>query len=199
VREAILVRHAESEFSVRGDVNGDPTVPCPLTPTGRKQARSLGRLLARERIDLCVTSEFERVRETADIALAGRDVPRLVVPELNEIRYGSFEGHALTDYRAWARSHSPTEAAPGGGESRAETVERYVRGFCIVLARAEETVLVVSHSLPIRYVLNAIEGRLPVPAVDQVPYAEPIPVGASELEQAIDRLAAWATAPGWAA
>ena len=198
MRKAILVRHAESEFSVRGDVNGDPSVPCPLTPTGREQARSLGRLLVGEGIDLCVTSEFERVRETADIALAGRDVPRLVVPELNEIRYGSFEGHALTDYRAWARSHSPTEAAPGG-ESRAETVERYVQGFRIVLVRDDETVLVVSHSLPIRYVLNAIEGRMPVPAVDQVPYAEPIPVGASELEQAIDRLAAWATAPGWAA
>lgn len=199
MREAILVRHAESEFSVRGDVNGDPSVPCPLTPAGREQASRLGELLAGEELDLCITSAFERVRETADIALAGRDVPRLVVPELNEIHFGSFEGQSLADYRAWARAHSPTESAPGGGESRAASVERYVRGFRTILGRDEPTVLVVAHSLPIRYVLNALDGRLPAPAVEQVPYAELNRVRAGELAAAVERLAQWATDPAWAA
>ena len=79
MEEAILSRHGESEYSVRGAINGDPTVAVALTEEGREQARRLGELLGDEPIELCVTSEFQRVRETADLALAGRGVPRLVL------------------------------------------------------------------------------------------------------------------------
>src|SRR5262245_8956836 len=74
VETLLLARHGESEYSARGAVNGDPRIACPLTDTGREQARALGRALAGDRVDLCVVTEFERVRETADLALAGRDV-----------------------------------------------------------------------------------------------------------------------------
>src|SRR5919202_2472513 len=114
--DVILARHGVSEYSLRGIVNGDPAVAVALTETGREQARRLGELLADEPIELCVTSEFVRVRETADLALAGRDVPRLVVPELNDVRYGEFEGRPFEDYLVWARAYPPTDACPGGGE-----------------------------------------------------------------------------------
>jgi broad specificity phosphatase PhoE len=198
VREAILARHAESEFSFRGAVNGEPGVACPLTPRGREQARRLRAALADTEVDLCVTSEFERVRETADIALEGRDVPRLVLPELNDIRFGEFEGRQLTDYRAWARAHGPTIEAPGGGESRAVTVARYVEAYRTIVARPEPTILVVAHGLPIRYALDAAAGRDPAPAVEQVPYAEPHTLTAAALRQAIERLSAWTRAPRFA-
>ena len=198
MEQAILARHGESEFSVRGAMNGDPGVACPLTDVGRRQARRLGELLADERIDICVTSDFERVRETADIALAGRDVPRLVVPELGDVRVGAFEGKLLTQYREWAYANGPTADAPGGGESRAATVARYVRAYRTVLARPEPTVLVVAHGLPIRYVLNAAQGVDPAPIVDQVPYAEPTRLSAAELARAVEHLEAWAANPAWA-
>ncbi len=70
----ILARHAESVFNVRGVLNGDPSIPGGLTDNGREQARLLGERSRSERIDLCVTTEFDRTRETADVALAGRDV-----------------------------------------------------------------------------------------------------------------------------
>jgi broad specificity phosphatase PhoE len=199
VNRAILVRHAESHLSAVGRTNGDPAVAIALTAAGREQARELGRELARERIDLCATSEFERARETADLALEGRAIPRLVLPELNDIRFGRFEGGALADYRAWARTHGPEEQVPCGGESRVETVGRYVRAFRTILARPEETVLVVAHSLPIRYVLNASAGSTPAPAIEQVPYAEPFPLTRAELEPAVERLAAWVAEPVWPA
>ena len=199
MREAILVRHAESVFSVRGAVNGDPSVACPLTELGRDQARRLAELLADEQVDLCVTSEFERARETAELALAGREIPQLVLAELNDIRFGGYEGKQLTDYRSWARAHQPTDEAPGGGESRAATVLRYVAAYRTILERPEETILVVAHSLPIRYVLNALDDRDPAPAVEQVPYAEPFRVDARGLAHAVERLEAWAAKPRWAA
>jgi broad specificity phosphatase PhoE len=196
VDRVVLARHGESVRSVEGLTNGDPRVPCALTATGREEARRLGIELADDPIDLCVTSEFERAQETAELALAGRAVPRLVLAELNDIRFGEFEGRPLIEYRAWAHAHGPEEVVPGG-DSRAQTVARYVSAYRTILARQEETVLVVAHGLPVRYVLDAVEGRNPAAAIAQVPYAEPFRLGARELAQAVDRLDAWARSPTW--
>ena len=194
----ILARHGESELSVVGRTNGDPGASCALTEAGREQARRLGQLLGGDDLDLCVTSEFQRAQETADLALEDREVPRLVLPDLNDIRFGDFEGRALTEYRAWAHAHGPEEAAPGGGDTRAETVRRYVHAYRTILARPEETILVVAHGLPVRYVLDAVAGRDPAAAVAQVPYAEPFRLRLDELTAAVDRLEAWAMHPAWA-
>jgi broad specificity phosphatase PhoE len=197
VREVILARHGESEFSLRGAMNGDPAVACPLTPAGKEQARLLGRALRDTPIDLCVVTEFERTRQTADLALAGRDVPRLVVPELNDIRVGDFEGGLLEAYRAWARERSPVEVPPGGGESRAEAALRYARGFRVVLGRPEQMVLVVAHGLPIRYLLLAAEGAEPRAVIESLGYAEPQRLSHEDVERAVAGLERWAAEPAW--
>ena len=65
----------------------------------------------------------------------GRDVARIVVPELNEIHFGSFDGGLLSAYREWAGAEAPGLPAPGGGESRAQAAARYASGLRIVLAQ----------------------------------------------------------------
>ena len=197
MKAVVLARHGESELSVVGRTNGDPGTVCALTEAGREQARRLGKLLADDELGLCVVSEFQRAQETADLALEGRSVPRVVLPELNDIRFGDYEGRLLTEYRAWAHSHGPEEPAPGGGDSRAETVRRYIQAYRTILARPEETILVVAHGLPVRYVLDAVAGRNPAAAVAQVPYAEPFTLTREELESAVSRLEAWARQPAW--
>src|SRR4051794_27353344 len=124
----ILARHAESAYSVQGLVNGDPSISVPLTELGREEAGKLGGALREREIDLCVTSDFERAQETADFALAGRQVPRLVLSELGDIHMGSFEGKTLEDYRTWTHGHPPDAEGPGGGESRVEALQRFLRG-----------------------------------------------------------------------
>lgn len=194
MERAVLARHGESEFSARGLVSGDLAVSCPLTARGREEARLLGETLAGEPIGLCVTSEFERTRQTAELALAGRDVPVLVVPELNDPDYGAFEGGSLDEYREWARSHGSRDEPPGGGESRLDIVGRYARGFRIVLDRPERTILVAVHSLPISYVLA---GEAPAPRVPLVEHARPYPVTADELRAAVERMEEWVAEPTW--
>jgi broad specificity phosphatase PhoE len=194
----VLARHGESELSAAGLVSGDPAEPRGLTEIGREQARRLGEQLADEPIDLCVTSEFVRVRQTADLALAGREIPRLVVGELNDVRFGEFEGRPFEVYRAWARERDPTEEPPGG-ESRAEVARRYVRGFRRILERPERAILVVAHGLPLRYTLLALEDLDPTPIVEQVPLAEPYRLTRAELERATARLERWSRSPVWAA
>jgi broad specificity phosphatase PhoE len=197
VDRVVLARHGESELSHVGRTNGDPSLAVGLTEAGREQARQLGRDLADERVDLCVTSEFLRAQETADLALESRQVPRLVLAELNDIRFGDFEGRLLTEYRAWAHAHGPEEPAPGEGDSRAQTIARYVGAYRAILKRPEDTVLVVAHGLPVRYVLDAVAGRDPAAAVAQVPYAEPFRLPAGQLQGAVRRLEAWLMAPAW--
>jgi broad specificity phosphatase PhoE len=197
VERVILARHGESVFSERLLVNGDVAVPGPLTVKGEEEARALGRAVAHDRIDLCVTTQFERTRQTAEIALAGRDVPRLVVPELNDPRYGRYESGPLEAYRTWADAARSGDDVPGGGESRRNIVERYARGFRLVLARAEGVVLVVAHSLPIAYVLMALAGREPAPKADVVEHAKPYRLERDELERAVARIDAWCSNPSW--
>ena len=193
----ILARHGESVFSERMLVNGNVGARVPLTSRGEGEARILQRQISEDAVDLCVTSEFERTQQTADLALAGRDVPRLVVPELNDPRYGRYEGGTLENYRAWADSASSLDPVPGGGESRQQIVERYVRGFRMVLARTERCALVVAHSLPIAYVLAARDGSTPTRRVPLVEHAHPYRFAVDELDHAVSVLEDWCVSPTW--
>jgi broad specificity phosphatase PhoE len=197
VESVILARHGESEYSVRGALNGDPAIACGLTPAGEGQARSLAVELAETPVDLCVTSGFERARRTADLALAGRDVPRLVDPDLGDPDYGSYEGAQLEEYRSWASSASSRATPNGGGESRLAIVARYVKAFRTILARPDRSVLVVAHSLPIAYVLGAVVGTVPGARVPLVEYARAYRLAAVELEAAVSLLEDWCASPTW--
>ena len=194
MRELVVARHGESEYSLKELVNGDPAVACPLTPAGRDQARALGALLGD--VDLVAITEFERVRETAELALAGRDIPWLVVPELNDPHYGTFEGGGLDVYREWVWGRGPLEA-PTGGEHRGQLAARFAAGFRRLLDRPQETIVLVSHSLPVRYVLDASEGLSPRAKVDLVEYAVPHPLTRDQLARAVDVLETWAAAPAF--
>jgi broad specificity phosphatase PhoE len=198
MERALFVRHGESVFSVRSLVNGDPRVICGLTELGRQQARQLGERLSGEPIGLCVVTEFPRTHETADLVLGAREVPRLVVPELNDPFYGSFEGGALADYRRWAATHSPEDIPPGGGESKLAVARRYVRGFRILLDRPESSLLVVCHSLPISFAVAAADGRAPRARMPLITYAEPHVLHVGQLEQAVERLEEWTRNPVYA-
>lgn len=194
----ILARHGESVFSERAVISGDPDVCGGLTASGRAQAAELADRLRGERVDLAVTSSFRRTQETADLALDGRAVPRLVLPELDDIRVGRFEGGPLQAYRDWAWSHGPLEPAPGGGESRAKAAARFARGFRLLLERGEESILHVGHSLPLRYLLNAAAGRDPGARAELVDYATAEIVRAEAVETAVVRLERWCASPAFA-
>ena len=196
MESAFLVRHGESVFSARGLATGRVDVRCPLSEEGVAQARALAGELGAE-IDLCVTSELERTRQTADLALAGRTVPRIVLPELNDPLYGRFESGPLDAYRGWAVANDSATEPPGGGEPRQAIVARYARGFRTILERPEHVILVVTHSLPIAYVRMALSGQDPAPSVPLVEYAKAYTLDAGELQRAVARLEAWHAAPTW--
>ena len=158
MRVFVLARHGESTLNIERRVNGDPSVPVALTERGREEARRLGQQVAHLPLDACVHTRFPRTRETAAIALAGRDdVPLVVEPLLDDIDIGDLEGEPLEAYRAWKHGHARGDAFPGG-ESLDDAARRYARGFRTLLDSPWRTVLVVCHEIPVRYALNGAAG-----------------------------------------
>jgi broad specificity phosphatase PhoE len=157
VRLFVFVRHGESVLNLERRINGDPSVEVPLTDEGAAQAHKLGVEIANIGFDLCVHTRFARTRQTAEIALAGRDVPFVEEPLLDDIDVGELEGETLEAYRAWKHSHAREVPFPGG-ESLDDAALRYARSFRGLLALPHDTVLVVTHEIPIRYALNGAGG-----------------------------------------
>jgi alpha-ribazole phosphatase len=192
VKELILARHAESELSVINRLNGDATVEVRLTELGRDQARELGRRIGP--VDLVAHTAFGRTRETAELAWPGAAL--LQVPELNEIAFGDFEGTEWTDgYHDWVLTSGPDEASPGGGESRLAAVQRYLRGYRLVLDRPEERIALVAHGAPVRYLLLALDDSPPTRVLEGVEPARPFVIDAERFARALEVIEAWAAAP----
>jgi alpha-ribazole phosphatase len=192
VRELVLARHGESEMSASERLNGDVSVEVQLTEEGRSQASELGRRVGP--VDLAAHTAFGRTKETIELAWPG--VATLEVPELNEIAFGRFEGTRWSDgYHDWVVTSGPADECPGGGESRLAAVERYLRGFRILLDRPEERVALVAHGAQVRYVLLAVDGRPPTRVLEGVPPAEPFHVSVEQLERAVEVLESWAASP----
>jgi broad specificity phosphatase PhoE len=194
VRELLLVRHGFAGSNRDGVASS--TVPGEgLTPEGVEQARALSVALEDEAIDVALTSRLARTQETLALVLDGRDVPVLVESELDEIRFGTFDGGPLDAYRAWAASHPPDEPAPCGGESRAQAAARFARGLRLLLARPEERVLAVGHALAIRYVIDAVDGRSPAARMAPIEHAFPYRLGRGDAQRAAALLEEWSAAP----
>jgi broad specificity phosphatase PhoE len=153
----VIARHGESTLNFEQRVNGDPSLPVALTKKGREESRLLGQQLAHIPLELCVHTRFGRTKETAAIALAGRDVPFEVEPLLDDIDVGELEGLTLEEYRAWKRAHTRKDPFPGG-ESLDDAARRYAQAYARLLERRETAILILTHEIPLRYAINAADG-----------------------------------------
>ncbi len=133
MRLFLLARHAQSTLNVEQRINGDPAVAVDLTDLGRAEAQRLAGQLAAIPLDLCVHSRFPRTRRTAELALAGRDVPLLEEPLLDDIDIGDLEGQTIAEYRTWKAAHGRGDRFPGG-ESLDEAAVRYAEAYRRLLA-----------------------------------------------------------------
>ena len=129
-KDVWLIRHGETEWSRSGQHTG--LTDLPLTDAGRRVARALAPVLARESFALVLTSPLQRARETCE--LAGFGDRAQVDPDLVEWSYGEYEGLTSAEIRARAPGWLVfTDGAPGG--ERPDDVGRRADRV-IALARA---------------------------------------------------------------
>lgn len=157
-RTFTLVRHGRSTYNDLGLVNGDPQIPVELDEVGRAQCMALGHTLSDRHFDLGIRTRFHRTGQSLSLILAGRDVPVVEYPQLDDVRLGIFESAPVAQYRQWRRTHTPEDPPPGEGESRMHALYRYMRGFERMLAEDEaDAILAVIHDVPVRFMLNAVQ------------------------------------------
>jgi probable phosphoglycerate mutase len=153
--ELWLVRHGQTEWSESGRHTG--TTDVPLTPTGRRQAAALCRVLDRQPFACVLTSPLARARETARLAGFG---DAQVDDDLREWRYGDYEGLTSAQIHEHAPGWTIWNGTPPGGESAAAVGERARR----VLARLDAVdgrALVFAHGHFLRALTATVLG-LPV-------------------------------------
>src|SRR5256885_15782405 len=158
MRLFLVVRHGQSLFNVDKVVNGDPALDRGLSEQGIEEAERLAGQLAALPLDLVAVSPFPRALQTANIALADRDVPHLVDEELGDVRIGELEGGSLDAYRETPAHSNRNERFPGG-ESLDEAALRYAGACERLLARDEPVPLLVCHEVPARVPAHAAGGR----------------------------------------
>jgi broad specificity phosphatase PhoE len=184
----LIVRHGQSLFNVDDVVNGDPTLDRGLSEQGIEEAERLAGQIAGVPLDLVAVSPFPRALQTANIALVGREVPHLVEDNLGDVRIGELEGAPLETYRETPAHSNRKERFPGG-ESLDEAALRYADVCERLLARGEETILVVCHEIPVRYLVNGAAGSDTLDGpLHYVANATPYLFDESSLRRAVERI-----------
>jgi probable phosphoglycerate mutase len=149
----LLVRHGESQVTVRRVVGGERTCTG-LSPLGVRQAEALRDRFRREgptHIDVLISSTLPRAYETAAIVGSVLDVEEAHRdPDLVEHRPGDADGIAFADFAHRfdsfdLRLHPERPLAPGG-ESLNEFRDRVIAAITrIEAAHRGATVVVVCH------------------------------------------------------
>ncbi|MBS0337927.1 MAG: histidine phosphatase family protein [Proteobacteria bacterium] len=161
-----MMRHAETEWSREGRIQGRTDVP--LSDAGR--AHLAGRTVPREcRGMRVVTSPLQRCLETATLlGLAQYESDERIA----EMHWGAWEGRRLEDLRSALGAQMRENEArgfdfmPPGGESPRQVLDR-VRGWLADVATNGVPTLAVAHRGVIRVILAAAAqwdmlGRPPV-------------------------------------
>jgi probable phosphoglycerate mutase len=94
----ILIRHGETAWNAERRLQGHLDIP--LNAEGERQAALLAGALAREPIDLIVSSDLGRARQTAQAVASLRGMVLHNDPALRERCYGGFEGLLYSEIEA---------------------------------------------------------------------------------------------------
>jgi broad specificity phosphatase PhoE len=143
--ETVLVRHAETEWSLSGRHTG--VTDLPLNEQGRSRARALAAELSGRSFTLVLTSPSRRARETCELAGLGEQAS--VREDLHEWDYGDYEGLTRAQILALAPGWDMWRDGCPGGENAAQVGARADRVIA-ELAQAAGDVAVFSHGHMLR-------------------------------------------------
>lgn len=151
MKAVLLARHGQSVSNAIRRFQGVQDVP--LSELGLRQAQALSSAVSGRRLAHVYASPLQRARRTAEIAMAGRDVPLSVVDDLRELSLGEWEGRAIEEIRAlpgdpyaqWVRD--PVAYTPPGAEPLETVQSRVLRALAKIAAAHPngDDVLVVAH------------------------------------------------------
>ena len=155
----LLVRHGQNDWVGKHKLAGwTPGVH--LNEHGRKQAKSVGKRLAKNKvkIDAVYASPLERTMETAELITGYLDLSISKCPGIGEVEYGDWTGKAikkLAKLPAWSVvQYYPSNTRFPQGESLYEMQARGVQQVNkLVEKHPGQTILLVSHADVIKSII----------------------------------------------
>lgn len=163
ITSIIFVRHGDTLQTETGKLYNDHSVP--LTEKGLQQAHALAKWIPSQKPSMLLSSQAQRVRSTAEVLSAELQLQYQVVPELNELCPGQWEGRSYLElkkeepeqYRKWCED--PIRHCPPGGESIVQLYERVARDIdALIDKHRAERLILVTHAGVIRSALVAALG-----------------------------------------
>jgi len=158
----LLIRHGETAWNAERRLQGHLDIA--LNAEGERQAAALGAALAGEQIDLVISSDLARARQTAEAVCRVRGAPEsaagaggvLLDPQLRERCYGGFEGLLYSEiaarfpleFAAWQARNVDAVLPPG--KNQGETFRSFFdRTTTAILGHAArhpgQTLALVAH------------------------------------------------------
>ena len=155
----LIVRHGETEENSQKIIQG--RLPGKLTQLGQKQAKELGKRLRKYKIDKIYCSPVDRCRQTLELALKEMDYKGEIeyTELLSERDFGKYSGRPRSEVDFDELDKDTTDNRDMGVESQAN-IDRRIKEFLEKVSKENnQTVLVVSHSNPIRWIWICLTGK----------------------------------------
>jgi len=156
-----LLRHGETDYNARSLFQGRTDEP--LNDVGEEQAKRAAASIGESRIiasplraepssvggvDRIISSPLKRARKTAEAFGMEPEIDERWI----ECNFGEWEGHPISsiDSEKWERYKTDPSYQPPGGESISEVQQRVFTALEGLSIGADEHLLVVTHTLPIK-------------------------------------------------
>jgi broad specificity phosphatase PhoE len=158
-KKVYLIRHGQTEFNLRNIVQGSG-VDTDLNELGRKQSAAFHHAYKDVPFDAVYTSILKRSQQSVSRFLE-TGIPHVPLAGLNEISWGTKEGHRVTaeedEYyhymlNEWQKGNTTLRIQ--GGESPDDVVKRMKPAVDFILRQQhEKTILICMHGRAIRILL----------------------------------------------
>jgi alpha-ribazole phosphatase len=146
--QILFMRHGQTNYNLLGLCNDDPTQDVHLTPAGIAQAEAAAEQLRLTPLDMIVTSELPRTRQTAEVINRHHQLTLRSHAALNDIRSG-FDGRPVSEYFA-ATATDPLHLSVNGGESLLMHKQRVLTYFDWLRQQRGHTILSIAHEETLR-------------------------------------------------
>jgi isoleucyl-tRNA synthetase len=158
----LILRHGESEMNVKDILISTlpEKIPCPLTEKGKEQILEVAEKLKKEKIDLIISSDLLRTKQTAEILARALGVKVIFDKRLRDSKFGIFEGRSLKEYHSFWKSYEECfKRTPPKGENFNQIKMRIYNFFKDLEKKySEKTILIVGHQRPFAMLEGAVKG-----------------------------------------
>lgn len=153
-----LVRHGETDANKNGIIDGGGEINSPLNENGRRQAEGVAKSLKGLGIDLVISSDLLRAKQTAEIISKEIGAEVIFDSALRERHWGEYEGKTFEEANVGnADRYKRKDLHPKGGENWEMVEDRIWKSFLKHRSNhRHKNIVIVSHGGAIRMLRKKI-------------------------------------------